>query len=115
MRQSSMAIRVAQWADGWCPIAVPVPEFKKQLQQLRQLTDAADRDFKKFDLSTFLGVNEQTPIADLLKQYEDIGLQRIVLIVGEEDGPFAFRSLRFFNPGDVEAVLERVAKQARLI
>ena len=106
--------RVAQWADGWCPIAAPVPEFKKQLQQLRQLTDAADRDFKKFDLSAFLGVNDKTPVADLLRQYEDVGVQRIVLTVGTEDGPFAFRSLRFFSPGDVDKVLDGVAKQAGL-
>lgn len=104
--------RAAKWADGWCPLASPPAEFRAQLKQLKNMTEAAGRDFKKFDVSAFVGVKETTPIADLLKQYEDVGLQRAILTVGAEDGPFAFRSLRFFKPGEVDGLLERLAAKS---
>lgn len=31
-----------------------------------------------------------------------------------KDGPFAFRNIRFFKPGETDSVLERVAKAARI-
>ena len=105
--------RVAKWADGWCPIAAPIDEFRAQLATLKSLTEDAGRDFNTFDISAFVGVNDTTPIADLLKPYEDAGLQRAILTVGAEEGPFAFRSIRFFKSDEAEGVLEGLAERSQ--
>jgi probable F420-dependent oxidoreductase len=106
--------RVAKWADGWCPLAPPPEELRENLKTLKNLTEAAGRDFRKLDITVFLGVTETSPTADLLQQYEDAGAQRVVLTLGHEEGALAFRNIRFFKPGETEGALERLAKSARL-
>ncbi|MBI3304011.1 MAG: LLM class F420-dependent oxidoreductase [Deltaproteobacteria bacterium] len=106
--------RVAQWADGWCPLAPPPEEVRDNLKTLKSLTEAAGRDFSKLDISAFLGVTEASPVTDLLKRYEDVGVQRIILALGYEEGPFAFRQIRFFKPGETDGALERLAEKAQL-
>lgn len=106
--------RVAQWADGWCPLAPPPAELRDHLTTLEQLTQAAGRDFRKLDITVFLGVTETSPVADLIRRYEDAGARRVVLALGHEDGSHAFRQIRFFTPAETDSLLERLAERARL-
>ena len=104
--------RVASWADGWCPLASSPQELQEDLKTLKDLTEAAGRDFHKLDITVLLGVTEASPCADLVRQYEDAGAQRVVLFLGHAEGPMAAREIYFFKPGEAEGTLERLAEKS---
>ncbi len=104
--------RVAAWADGWCPLASSPEELKKDVQALKALAREAGRDPEKLDITVFLGVTEASPCADLIRQYQDAGAQRVVLHLGRAEGPFAFREPHFFKPQEAPATLERLAERS---
>ena len=103
--------RVAQWADGWCPPASSPQQLTTALGTLTRLTEAAGRDPSKLDITVLLGITEESPCADLIKQYEDVGAQRVVLMLGRGEA-HASVSPHFFMPGEAEATLERLAEKS---
>lgn len=104
--------RVAKWADGWCPVVSSPEELRENLKTLKGLAEAAGRDPGKLDITAFLGVTEESPCADLIKQYEDAGAQRVVIALGRAEGVMAFGEIHFFKPGEADADLERLAERS---
>lgn len=105
--------RVAHWADGWCPPAYSPEQLKTALRRLTELTTEAGRDPTTLDITVLLSVTEESPCADLLKQYEDVGAQRVVLMVAD-GAEHASITPYFFKPGEAEATVERFAKKCRM-
>lgn len=106
--------RVARWADGWCPLAPRPADLRANLQTLKRLMDEAERDFQQLQISVFLGIQEGTQCADLIKQYEDAGAQRVIIMLGHRSGSQAFRYVHFFAPDAMEGILEGLAKNSGL-
>jgi probable F420-dependent oxidoreductase len=88
--------RTAELADGWVPSFFSPQEMKTHLGTLKNLCDAAGRDFKKMDISLIvpgvtLGVLEEAvpwmkgmdttkkDAAALIAQYEEVGVHRILV------------------------------------
>jgi probable F420-dependent oxidoreductase len=72
----------AQWADGWFPVDIAMPDIKQSLTDFRQLVRDAGRDPDKIEIT--LGVMAQVT-ADQLKAYRDLGIHRCNIGVGEEN------------------------------
>ena len=106
--------RVARWADGWCPLAPRPNELRENLRTLKQLMEEAGRDFQQLHISVFLGMQDGTPGADLMKEYEDAGAQRVIIMLGHRSGSQAFRHVHFFAPDEMEGILERLAENSGL-
>lgn len=43
--------RTAKWGDGWLPAAVHLDQMKKDVAQLKELTEAEGRDFSKIEVA----------------------------------------------------------------
>lgn len=104
--------RVARWADGWCPLAPGPKVLRKSLQTLKHLMEEAGRDFCALHVSVYLGAQDGQPCADLIKQYEDAGAQRVIIMLGHEAGSLAFRHVHFFEPDETDGILERLAENS---
>lgn len=94
---SAVLRRVARMGDGWLPSFLSPQQAKEQLQQLRGYCDEEGRDFKAMDISLIVpaisfGVGELPPwgadayddlepvdAQELLAQYEEAGVQRILV------------------------------------
>jgi hypothetical protein len=59
-------------------------------------------------------MTDGTPCADLIKQYEDAGAQRVIIMLGHKPGSQAFRYVHFFAPDEMEGILERLAENSGL-
>lgn len=106
--------RVVACADGWCPGFIAPQELRKSLDVLRQLMQAAGRDYAALDISVMVGVGERSDIPALLEQYAEAGAGRVVLCVNRPGTPDQFTDFQLVFPGEAEAFLERVAAQAGL-
>ncbi len=91
--------RVAQWADGWCPIGVPDGYLKKRLNELRRECDTARRDFAKLDITVMGNVTgERVQVQEGLAKYSAAGAHRFVI------------GVTTLKPEACEAELTRLAK-----
>ena len=72
----------AQWADGWMPVDVALQDIEGDLRKFRQAVADFGRD--PDDVEITLGVMN-TPTADLLKRYRDLGVARVNIGVGIEN------------------------------
>ena len=104
--------RVAAWADGWCPPAYSPQLLQERLGKLHALTEAAGRDPSKLEITVLLGVTLGRPCVDLIKQYEDAGAHRVVLMLGQRDGVTAALNPYLLLPHGAEAALEQLADQS---
>lgn len=106
--------RVAKWADGWCPPAYSPHLLKETLPTLYAMTKDAGRDPAQLDITVMVGVTLESPCADLIKQYEDAGAQRVVLVLGKEAATpqQAVANPVFLLPEEAEAILERLAEKS---
>jgi probable F420-dependent oxidoreductase len=102
--------RVARWADGWCPPALSPQQLQSALGVLTKLTNAAGRDPATLDITVLLGINEGSPCRDLIRQYEDVGAQRVVLMLGSGNA-HASISPHFFTAEEVDSTLEGLAEK----
>ncbi|TNF35778.1 MAG: LLM class F420-dependent oxidoreductase [Gammaproteobacteria bacterium] len=72
----------AEWADGWMPVDVVMPDVKKALNDFRDLVRANGRDPDALDITMVV----MKPVtADLLKEYRDYGVTRCNIGVGMEN------------------------------
>lgn len=104
--------RVAKWADGWCPPAYSPQALKESLPLLTALTEEAGRDPKKLLITVLLGVTLESPCADLIRQYEEAGAHRVVLMLGQGEGAMAALAPHFLLPGEAETRLEQLAEKS---
>jgi probable F420-dependent oxidoreductase len=82
---------VAQWGDGWCPIFLQPEVMRTELRKLREECDKAGTSFDRLDISIFKRElrGNRSDIQKALKQYEDAGVHRFILmqIGGRLDSP----------------------------
>jgi probable F420-dependent oxidoreductase len=72
----------AEWADGWMPVDVAMPDMKADIASFR----ARVRDFGRNPDDVEITVVVMAPVsADLLKSYRDIGVDRCNIGVGMEN------------------------------
>jgi probable F420-dependent oxidoreductase len=70
--------RVARYADGWCPGGLSVEKARECIPQIRQMAKEFGRDPAKMEFSVLL-TGGDGPSADVMKQYQEAGVSRIVI------------------------------------
>lgn len=73
---------VARWGDGWCPIFLPPPVLREELDKLHGECDQAGRDFGKLDITIMKRElrGDRTSVQSGLREYEDAGAHRFVIM-----------------------------------
>jgi len=72
----------AQWADGWMPVDVAMPDVKQGIADFRRLVEENGRNPDEVDITLVV----MAPVtADLLKSYRDMGVHRCNIGVGVEN------------------------------
>ena len=73
---------VAQWGDGWCPIFLTPEVMRTELKKLRDECDRAGTSFDRLDISIFKRElrGSRTEVQQGLKQYEDVGVHRFIIM-----------------------------------
>lgn len=72
----------AEWADGWMPVDVAMPDVKQGVEDFREKVRSFDRDPDDVEITLVV----MSPVtADLLKSYRDMGIQRCNIGVGVEN------------------------------
>jgi probable F420-dependent oxidoreductase len=69
--------RVVTYCDGWIPIDVLIDDLPAALADLRRRAEAAGRDPATLSVSVFAFT---APSTDHLKRYQDMGVERVVLV-----------------------------------
>jgi probable F420-dependent oxidoreductase len=70
--------RVARYADGWCPGGLTVEKARECIPQIKSMAREFGRDGDELEFSVLL-TGGDGPSADLMKQYEDAGVSRLVI------------------------------------
>jgi probable F420-dependent oxidoreductase len=78
--------RVAEWGDGWMPIALPPDDLRSARAEITELARAKGRDPKRISYTVMIGslpgmeepALDQMPGKDVLAAYRDAGADRIV-------------------------------------
>jgi probable F420-dependent oxidoreductase len=72
----------AQWADGWMPVDVAMPDIAQGIQDFRQQVSDFGRNPDDVEITMVV----MAPVtADLLKSYRDMGITRCNIGVGMEN------------------------------
>jgi probable F420-dependent oxidoreductase len=72
----------AQWADGWMPVDVAMPDVAQGISDFRQLVRDNGRNPDDVEITLVV----MSPVtADLLKSYRDMGIDRCNIGVGMEN------------------------------
>jgi probable F420-dependent oxidoreductase len=109
--------RVAAYADGWCPVSLfPAAQMRRDFQRIKDLAGEYGRDPEGMEFSIFLGVTDETDIKAEAARWEEAGASRVVLSLGEAEGPMAYVSYRFdrYTASAVGGTLERIAERCGL-
>jgi probable F420-dependent oxidoreductase len=72
----------AQWADGWMPVDVIMPDVEQSIKDFRQQVADFGRDPDSVEITLVVMAN---PDADMLKRYRDLGVTRCNIGVGMEN------------------------------
>jgi probable F420-dependent oxidoreductase len=81
--------RVAEWGDGWMPIALPPAELKVAREEIATLARARGRDAKALTYTVMIGALpgmeepalEMLPGKDVLAAYAEAGADRVVVSI----------------------------------
>jgi probable F420-dependent oxidoreductase len=88
--------RVARYADGWCPGGLSPEQARECIPQIKRMAkEEYGRDPERLEFSVLL-MGGTAPSADLLKQYRDAGITRVVVAAAGSaagDGIKAVREL----------------------
>ena len=88
----------AQWADGWMPVDVVMPDIPAALADFKQQV----KDFGRNPQDVEITLVVMSPLSeDLLKRYRDMGIHRCNIGVGMEN---------WDKPEIIEPMIERFAK-----
>jgi len=72
----------AEWADGWMPVDVAMPDIKADIAAFREQVSSFGRDPDSVEITLVV----MSPVtADLLKSYRDLGIHRCNIGVGMEN------------------------------
>lgn len=72
----------AEWADGWMPVDVAMPDIKSDIANFRAKVASFGRDPDDVEITMVV----MSPVtADLLKSYRDLGIHRCNIGVGMEN------------------------------
>jgi probable F420-dependent oxidoreductase len=66
----------AQWADGWMPVDIGLPNVNKAVEDFRALVRAAGRDPAAVPITVQTMI---TPTLDKLREYRDVGIERVII------------------------------------
>lgn len=72
--------RVAQYADGWFPANLPPEKFKEAIPEVKRMAKEAGRNPDSIEFSVLLMAQGEGPSADLMKQYQDAGVSRMITL-----------------------------------
>jgi probable F420-dependent oxidoreductase len=109
--------RVAAYADGWCPVSLfPAEQMGRDYGRIKEMAREKGRDGETIEFSVFLGVTEATDIRAEAARWEGAGATRIVLSIGEAEGPMAYVSYRsdLWTSARYEGTVERLAERCGL-
>src|ERR1700760_3546795 len=87
--------RVARYADGWCPGGLSAEKARECTPQIKQMAKEYGRDPERLEFSVLL-MGGAAPSADMLKQYREAGISRVVVAAAGSvagDGIKAVREL----------------------
>jgi probable F420-dependent oxidoreductase len=72
----------AQWADGWMPVDVAMPDIAQDIKNFKKMVSDNGRDPDAVEITLVV----MSPVtADLLKSYRDMGVNRCNIGVGMEN------------------------------
>lgn len=71
--------RIARHYDGWCPLARDPDGYRREAEELRDLTRQAGRDPAQLQFSPFVDPEEGRISTDTLRAYAEAGVDRIVM------------------------------------
>jgi probable F420-dependent oxidoreductase len=89
---------VVEWADGWIPVDLTIPNPRKAIDRMREAAQAIGRDPDEIELSV---VVTGDPDPDRLREYRDLGVRRALiggLRPGMEDTDDTWRFLDRYAP-----------------
>lgn len=72
----------AQWADGWMPVDVVMPDPEQSLKNFRQQVADFGRNPDDVEITMVI---MSTPSTDMMKRYRDLGVTRCNIGVGMEN------------------------------
>ena len=72
----------AQWADGWMPVDVALPNMAQDIKAFKQLVADYGRDPNSVEITMVAMADIST---DMLKRYRDAGVDRVNIGVGMEN------------------------------
>lgn len=72
----------AQWADGWMPVDVVMPDVAQGIADFRRAVEENGRNSDEVEI-TMVAMGELS--SDLLKRYRDLGITRVNIGVGMEN------------------------------
>jgi probable F420-dependent oxidoreductase len=96
--------RVARYADGWCPGGLSVEKARECIPQIKSLAGEYGRDPSKLEFSVLL-MGGNPPTADIMKQYNEAGVSRLVVAAAASASGDGVRAVR-----DAAPVVESAAK-----
>jgi probable F420-dependent oxidoreductase len=96
--------RVARYADGWCPGGLSVEKARECIPQIRNLAEEYGRDSSKLEFTVLLMGGSQ-PSVDVMRQYTDAGVTRLVIAAAGSAVGDGVRAVR-----DVAPVVGSAAK-----
>jgi probable F420-dependent oxidoreductase len=96
--------RVARYADGWCPGGLSVEKARECIPQIKSLAGEYGRDPSKLEFSVLL-MGGNLPTADVMKQYGEAGVSRLVVAAAASASGDGVRAVR-----DVAPVVESATK-----
>ncbi len=72
----------AEWADGWMPVDVAMPDVAAGIKDFRRQVSDFGRDPDEVEITLVVMAN---PTADMLKGYRDLGVSRVNIGVGVDN------------------------------
>ena len=98
--------RVARYADGWCPGGLSVEKARESIPQIRKIArDEYGRDPDKLEFSVMLMGASDGPSTDLMKQYADAGVTRLIVAAASSAHSDGVKAVQAVAP-----IVERGAK-----
>ena len=90
--------RVAQYADGWVPANLTPEQFKTAIPEIKQMAKAAGRNPDGIEFSVLLMAQKDGPSADLMKQYQEAGVSRMIVLAWAAASGSGVEAVKSFAP-----------------
>ena len=85
--------RVVSWGDGWQPVALPLAELEQKIHKLRDMMEAAGRDFNQLEITTLSMPDVSVAAA---RAYAALGLHELSMLTTTDQTPQLFAEMRRF-------------------